>query len=260
MRFESAVAHRDWRAAEAALAEAETERVIEAAKARHHRAALLIAISHHEALRGERARAVQAAEQAARLMPDWTPATINLTEQLLAAGHRRAALRTLGRGFAHTPHPQLAAVYGDEAGTAGALETFRQITRLLTGHTEASTQLVLGETALAADLWGEARRHLMALVERGEATRKTYQLLAKLERREKGDEAAALIWSAKAGEAPLDPIWLCEACGGAQQEWRVICAHCGAFDSLDWRAPGVSKSASAKILPYAQVNSIDKSQ
>ncbi len=93
-----------------------------------------------------------------------------------------------------------------------------------------------------ADIWGEARRHLTALINaRERATQSAYRMMARLERREKGDEQAAMQWMTKAAEAMPDPVWLCRTCGGAHEEWQATCRHCHSFATLDWQSPGISR-------------------
>ncbi len=88
----------------------------------------------------------------------------------------------------------------------------------------------------------------MALISHGDATQTAYRLMARLERRESGDEQAALQWLTKATDAPADPIWLCQACGGAHKEWQALCAHCGSFNTLNWQSPGVSRKVAGDRL------------
>lgn len=240
-RFEMAARRQDWRGAKEALDEAARSGLLATARRKGLQAALLTASSQTEARSGRRDRALQEAEAAARLAPGWLPALINLAECQAAAGHRRAALRTVEKNWARAAHRQLAAVVRDAYDRP--LEVYRQLVAVAgpAGADSPVSKLVLGEAALAASLWGEARRHLMALVSQGQATRETYRLLAKLERRERGDEAAALLWLSKAADAAPDPAWLCRSCGGAHEAWQAVCAHCQSFGCLEWRTPGVSR-------------------
>ena len=127
------------------------------------------------------------------------------------------------------------------------LEAFRQTERLCRNNEKAiESRIALAEAALAADIWGEARRHLMACVNDRTATQGVYKMLARLERRERHDEGAATMWLTKASEAAPDPVWLCRVCGGAHENWNPICKPCGSFDSMEWQSAGKSRGA----LPY----------
>ncbi|WP_158596193.1 hypothetical protein [Oleomonas cavernae] len=83
------------------------------------------------------------------------------------------------------------------------------------------------------------------MIDAGEATRRTFDLLAELERREKGDERRAAEWHEKANTGEAEPRWYCDACNHTPPQWTPHCPACRSFDTLEWRAPG----AAAEILP-----------
>ncbi len=243
VRFELAARREDWEEAGASLARVGAARLVEPSRLARYRAAALIAKAMAESRAGHAGQALQAAEQAARHAPEWVPAAIHLARCQTAAGHARAARRTIEKSWAKTPHPQLAALYCPP--NASPIEALRLMERLCKATQDApESRLVLAEAALAAGVWGEARHHLTALAARGEAfaTQAVYRLLAQLERREKKDEQAALRWLTKAADAPADPVWLCRACGGSHRDWTPSCRSCHAFATLDWLAPGVSRT------------------
>ena len=256
VRFELATRHQNWGEASTALSQATAARLLDAPRAKRHQAALMLAAANEETQQGQGDLAIQSAEKAVKQAPDWLPAIITLARKQLATHHVRATLRTIERAWAKKPHPQLAEIY-IEAGRGGnpldvhakPLEVHKRIERLTRNNPDDPvSHLVLAESALAADLWGEARRHLMMLVSRNEATQTAFRLLAKLERRETGDERAATQWLMKATEAVPDPRWLCSSCGGALDDWRALCAHCGAFNSLEWQTPGIGRNGGTKAL------------
>lgn len=237
IRFELLARRREWIEAGAVLDRVAMARLLEPARTKQYRAAVLIAQSHNEARQGLAAKALQTAEQAVRPVPGWLPAVINLAQRQMAAGHRRAAHRTIEKNWAQTPHPQLAAVYRGEH--EDPLEAYKYTEHLCRGNEDNPvSRLALADAALAADVWGEARRHLIGLVSRNQATQGVYRLLARLERRESGNEKAALSWLMKAAEAAPDPAWLCHACGGTHDEWQATCRHCGSFNTIAWKSVG----------------------
>jgi HemY protein len=255
--FELETRRRNWREAGAALAQASRARLCDPLLAKRYQAALLLAGVEGEVRQGQTERALQTAEQAARLAPGWLPALLALAQRQYATDHRRAALRTIEKTWASTPHPQLAALYLTASHSENALEAYKQAERLTRANGENPvSQIFLAETALAADLWGEARRHLMMLVNRKEATQAVFRLLAKLEQRTSGDERAAAQWLMKAAEATPDPRWLCAACGGAHDEWQGLCAYCGSFNRLEWQTPGVSREGDKVMLISGVVESL----
>ncbi len=242
MRMESAARRRQWGEAEAALTKAVAAHLLDSESGRRTRAALRIAVSRTAAVSGDKDAALQAAEQAVKQAPEWLPAVINLVETLAATGHHRAAFRAIERMWKTHPHPQLARVALRMAPTP--LDAFKQIERLVRVNEAAvESRLALAEAALSADIWGEARRNLVACVNDRSATQGVFKMLARLERRERRDEAAATMWLTKAAEAPPDPSWLCRVCGGSHENWHPICKPCGSFDSLEWQSAGKSRGA-----------------
>ena len=241
IRMESAARRRQWNEAEQALGHAVSARLLDSDAGRRTRSALRIAASRTATAHQDKDAALQAAEQAAQQAPNWLPAQINLAETLAAAGHNRTMTRTIERAWKHSPHPQLAQILRRQS--ANALDAYKQTERLCRlNDTAVESRLALAEAALAADIWGEARRHLTASLTDGSATQSVYKMLARLERREHGDERAATAWLMKASEAAPDPVWLCRACGGTHVEWQPTCSSCGTFDSLDWQSVGKSRS------------------
>jgi HemY protein len=248
VRFETAARRQAWGDAGEALDLLAPSRLLEPEALRRHRAALSIAMSQDKARQGNAAASLESAELAARQAPDWMPALINLARRQAVGGYARAARRTVEKGWKQQPHPQLAEAL--LAGGHDPMENYRQIERLCRGsESDPASRMVLAEAALDADIWGEARRHLAALVAQQQATQETYRLLAQLERRESGDERAALQWLTKAAEAAPDPAWLCSACGGAHRDWQGTCPSCGAFATLEWRKPGASRMGGPAATP-----------
>ncbi len=242
MRMESAARRRQWDDAEKALTHAVSAKLLDSESGRRTRAALRIAASRSAAISGDKDAALVAAEQASKQAPDWLPAIINLAETLAATGHPRAATRAIERAWRTHPHPQLAHILLRMA--ESPLEGFRQTERLCRNNENAiESRIALADAALAADIWGEARRHLTACVNDRTATQGVYKMLARLERRERRDEAAAASWLTKASEAAPDPVWLCRVCGGAHENWNPLCKPCGSFDSLEWQSAGKSRGA-----------------
>ncbi len=112
------------------------------------------------------------------------------------------------------------------------LDHLRRLEKVTAGnpdHPEAHK--ALGEAALAARLWGEARRHLLAALQ-SHPTQGVYRLLAKLEEAEFANHAAAHEWLGKAAHAAPDPGWACTVCGAPALEWTLTCPSCGAIDSF----------------------------
>ena len=62
--------------------------------------------------------------------------------------------------------------------------------------------------------------------------------MAEVEERSGAEQAKVHDWLARATDAPADRAWRCAACGAQHETWRSVCESCGAFGTLQWRAPG----------------------
>ncbi|MBV8548555.1 MAG: hypothetical protein JO126_03760 [Alphaproteobacteria bacterium] len=250
MRFELSTRRLAWQEATQALQGLAKTELLPPEQLRQYRAALFVAMSQHEAAQGRYQSALQFAEQATRQRAEWLPALLNLAQAQVNAGHRRAAYRTIERHWTQHKHPQLAALYRQAEGDP--LDAYKRVVKLVQDKEPAgAARLALAEAALSADIWGEARRHLIALISAGDATQGVYRLLARLERRESGDEVAATRWLTRAIDAPQDPTWVCPSCGGVHETWQAVCGHCGSFGTLEWRSLGVSRTKLQAQVPLA---------
>ncbi len=253
VEFELATKREQWDAASEALSRASSAKLLDGPRAKKHQAALLLAASETETYQGRHEKALHFAGKALKQAPDWLPAWINVAQKQMLAHHIRTALRTIEKAWRIRPHPQLASLYQAAGKGGNPLEVHKHMSRLVRSNPDHPvSRISLAETALAADLWGEARRHLLDLIAKPGATQGAYRLLAKLERRESKDEQLASQWLMKAADALPDPRWLCASCGGGHDEWRVTCKQCGAFNTLEWQTPGVGRTATkAELMVHA---------
>ncbi len=239
VRFDLAVRQQKWGEAGAVLSSPGLAQQIGQDHARRARAAILIMAAEQATRQGDHNKALQATGQALKQTPDWLPAILAFARAQMKTGHRRAAHRLIEKVWTQQNYPELAAIYVDDI--SDVLERYRRVEQLCRIAPDAAqSRRAVAEAALAADLWGEARRHLQTLVNRGQATVGVYRMLAQLERREHKDEQAATAWLTQALDATADPAWLCRSCGGAHAAWQATCKHCGGFITLEWQSPGVS--------------------
>lgn len=243
VRFQLSARLGDWTQAQKALELARKGRALPRAQADENEAALLLADAKQALRVTAMDKALPLAERARKIAPSWVPASLVLAEAQMVAGHRRAALRTAEKAWERTPHLQILPVIFWALQEAKQTESFKFVEKLVKRDPAAPLALMAkAEAALRCDLWGEARRALLSLHEKHLATQKTYQMLARLERREKHDETAANGWLARAVNAPADPVWLCEICGASHETWEASCPSCAAFNHLVWETPGRARA------------------
>jgi HemY protein len=240
----------DWQRAQMTLSELVKAKLVPLMTGRQHQAALLLAQSRAAA---DNETALVLAGEAQELVPGFAPAAVRRAQLQQRAGHPHKAAKAIETAWRREPHPHLAAAYGalfaDEAPLA-RVKRYERLAALKPDHIES--HLALAEAALAAQLWGEARRQLAA-AGGGDATSgsppaaRICRLMAALGEAEHGDGAAARLWLARAGEAPPDPLFVCANCGAESRDWQPLCARCRAFDSLAW---GVPARAIPALAPY----------
>jgi HemY protein len=235
----------EWQNAQATLAEAIKVKLVPVATGRHHQAALLLARSR--AAEDDAPSALSLAGEAQDLAPDFAPAAARRAQLLQRTGNRHKAAKTIETAWRRAPHPLSAEVYATLFADEPPLARVKRCERLAAlnpNHVES--RLVVAQAALAAQLWGEARRQLAAIVSaHGEASpsgearpsARVCRLMAALEEAEHGDGAAARAWLARAAEAPPDPLWVCKSCGAESRDWQPLCPRCRVFDSLAWQVP-----------------------
>ena len=120
------------------------------------------------------------AKQAVRADPTLAPGVVALADALNAAGKARAARRALLAGWKAQPHPLIAqAWFAPVATPIERAQAAAELAAANPGHAES--ELVLGETALAARLTGEARRHAEAAIAAGATDARADNILAALE-------------------------------------------------------------------------------
>jgi HemY protein len=161
------------------------------------------------------------AKKAVKAAPGLAPAVVAYAEALRQTGKPRAAKKALLAGWKAAPHPLIAAAYLEPLATP--LERAQAASELASarpGHAES--ELVLGETALAARLTGEARRHAEAALATHGDDGRAADILARLE--------------GKPVNANSDAAWVCAACRTRFADWAPVCAHCQRAGTLVWGA------------------------
>ena len=256
----------DWPAARETIATALRRRALPAERARHHQGVVLHELSREAEQRDDRRRAAGLAARAQAQAPDIAAIAAHHARLLFALGRRRAAFKAIERAWRKAPHPDLARLYLDNGGDAGPLARAAALQRLAARNPEAAeSHLAIAEAALAAQLWGEARRHLTlaeAAAPPAGPSRRLCLLMARLEESENGDTAAGRSWLDRAVSAPPDPSYGCGQCGSDSAEWRSLCPQCGGFDTLRWgspaprQAPTGPASMPAPMLPTAETPAV----
>lgn len=234
-----------WKPAQETLDQGIRRKVVAGDKGRALKALLLVERSREAERDGRESDAQALAREAFALAPERIAVTARLAELQIKAGDAKRAAKTLERGWAVAPHPDLAELYLKASGESEPLKRIGVIRRLVTRNADdIESHLALAKASLDAGLWGEARRQLETAGGTSPPVR-VCRLMAEVEERANADQAKVHDWLARAAVAPADRSWSCTACGAHHEAWRSVCESCGAFGTLQWRAPGTY----GQILP-----------
>jgi HemY protein len=202
-----------------------------------------------EALRGR-----DAAKEAGKLAPTLVPAAVVAAETHLEEGSKRKAAKALTTAWASVQHPDLAAAFASiEPGETASARRKRFAALIAAAPSSPESRLLDAELALADEDFPAARKALGDLAET-QPTARSLAIMAALEKGQGGSEQVVRGWLAKALVAPRGPQWICGKCNHVHAAWTPICESCGAFDTLDWRAPahaedgGLGQSAMLPLI------------
>ncbi|HEY1753561.1 MAG TPA: heme biosynthesis HemY N-terminal domain-containing protein [Caulobacteraceae bacterium] len=204
--LEAKLAGADWTAALALMQGALERKIVSPLVAERARAALLTASAAGREREGERQAALEDAQTAARLRPDFAPAAV-IVARLLAADDRIArAAQVLEGAWKVGPHPALWLAYRDlitdetppeRAGRLSSLAAFNPAAR--------ESRILMAEQAL---LVGDAEgaRRAAAPLQAERLTRRLAGLFARIATA-RGDRDEARAWTVRGGEAAQEPDW-----------------------------------------------------
>lgn len=183
--------------------------------------------------------------------PGFVAANVRLAGLLAKDGKAKRAAGLLEDAWRFNPHPDLARTYLGLFPADDRLQRVRRAETLAnanSGHVES--HLVIAEAALAAELWGQARNHLMAAAEL-RPTSRVWRLLAEVEERETGNAEATRHWLAQAADAKSESGWLCRQCGTPAEAWSTACPSCRGIDTIAWM-DAVTPTPTARLPQAAQ--------
>ena len=227
-----------WEAADGTLKQVLQQGTLEALTGRRQRAVLSVKLCHDSAELGDLVAAAKYARRAHELDPGLVPAAGAYSKSLADAGKTRRATKVIETTWSLAPHPELATAYanlvGEDEAPLARLKRFQRLHGLRPDHFES--HFVLAEASKAAQLWGEARRHIeQAYVQHCSVS--VLRLLADLEEQQHGDLKAARRWLDEASTASKDNAWYCESCGSVAEKWGASCINCGSFATIIWKFP-----------------------
>ncbi len=183
--------------------------------------------------------------------PALPPAALTYARLLRVQGHETRAQNVIRKAWAAGPAPDLADFF--LAPVQEKLARVHEAERLAQANpAHVESHLLMARTSLAADLYGEARRHLAAARATGSNERRLWVLQADIEEAEYGttEEGRAAQRDAlrAANSADPDPVWRCGACSGTQDRWQPVCPMCGHSGTLHWAKAAQPADQSGRLV------------
>jgi len=235
--FELQTRSAKWLDAGVTVKEAAKNRHLSSPESRHRQAVLACQMSCEAIEKGDQTEAKKQAKNALNLDNAFLPAALVLARHYAETGKVRKAAALAERLWAQEPHPALAELYALAPEVGKPLDRVKAAERLAgfnPGHIESD--LAIARAALDADLWGQARKHLMSAGV-DEPSARVCRMMADLEEAEHGDVGKARQWLVRSSHAGPDPAWVCSSCGHTVESWSATCAGCQGFDTFAWCTP-----------------------
>jgi HemY protein len=207
--LEARLAQGDWAAALELMQGALERKIVSPLVAERARAALLTAsAAGHEAEGDERSRqsALEEAQTAARLRPDFAPAAVMAARLMAADGRITRASQMIETAWKAAPHPALWLAYRDLRQDETPKERAARLASLAAFNPEArESRILMAEQALICGDAAGARAAAAAL-DGERLTRRLAGLRARIATAG-GDRDEARAWIARGLEAPQEPDW-----------------------------------------------------
>lgn len=235
--FELQSSSKAWLSADQTTNEMVRRKLIEKPDAERRRAVIAFELSREVEAAGDRAGALKQLRKASDIAPDLIPAIVALARRYVTDNQHRKAVSLIEKTWMKTPHPDLLQPYWDAKNASTGLAQVKASETLAQKNPDhIESHIALARAALAAELWGEARKHLEAVGAGDglEPPARVCRMMADLKERENGDLTKAREWLVRAGSAEDDPKWVCGSCGNTVSEWTAHCGNCQEFDSYAW--------------------------
>jgi HemY protein len=201
--------------------------------------------------------ALEHANAALRLLPDFVPAALIAARVHSNRGEARKAMSLLRRVWRVTQHPDVATLYANAVPGASAVDRLKRMRELIdTPPPDRGAAIVLARAAIDAYEWSAARNAL-ASFSGAEPTQAVAALMAEIEEGQNADQGKAREWLARAVRAPRDPSWTTD--GVTADEWAPVSPVTGKLDAFEWKVPvsaAPGRSSSPGKPPAASATSL----
>lgn len=232
LKLQSAV--KDWDNVAQTIDRNQRNKLMSKPEANQKRAVLLAAQAVELEDRNEDS-ALKHAEDAHRLDPELVPAAVIAGRIYASRSDIRKATRILERTWRHSPHPDIAEIYGDvRAGDSPHDRLARVKSLAQIGVWSDEGAVAVARAAIDAQAWEEAREMLAPYLEDRPSAR-ICTLMAEIEQGDTGDTGRVREWLARAVRAPRDPLWTAD--GFTSVNWLPTSPVTGELGAFQWKVP-----------------------
>lgn len=184
----------------------------------------------------DRAKSLKLAKDAFKRDPGLPAAVLAYARRLREAGQEKSAQDILRRGWARSPHPDIANLaLAPAPDRLARVKAGRALVR--DAAESAESHFLLARLSLEAGDTQDARREATAAERAGLKQRRLYALMAEIAEAEGDDDThRAEVREAlkRANGADADPSWHCGACGTSLSAWHPACPNCHAVGRIGW--------------------------
>tara|TARA_R110002096_G_scaffold436105_1_gene668093 strand:- start:112068 stop:113351 length:1284 start_codon:yes stop_codon:yes gene_type:complete len=226
----------NWQVAKAALEKAIREKgTLNPGEQKHFPAVIDYCLALEEKAAGNKNESLRLVKLALKNDPSFAPAALLGARVCIEQDNKKEAEKILGAIWKVNPNIEVAELLAELYPLESSGETFRRLKKVTeSAPTFSESHHLMADAAIAAEHWPDAHRALEAVINSDQASKRTYQTLALLERKQKNDQVASDKLLEKSERAPSDNHWVCSSCQKSPTHYTPVCEKCGAFDKISW--------------------------
>lgn len=226
----------NWQAAKEGLGRVIKEKgTLKPAEQKHLSAVIDYCLALEEKAAGNKHECISLLKSALKSSPSFAPAAQLGARVYIDQGDQKSAEKFLINIWKKSPNSEIADLLTNLFPLEIKGERFKRLKAIsMSGSKFSENYHLLADQAILMEQWPDARSALQAVIGSGQASKKTYQSLALLERKQKNDKQASNKLIKKSEIAPPDNHWFCSSCRTAPAHYTAVCQKCDTFDKIIW--------------------------
>jgi len=226
----------NWQEAKVSLRKAMREKgAIKPAEQKHLSAVINYSLALEEKAAGNKNECINLLKSALKSSPSFAPAAQLGARIYIDQGDKKSAEKFLINIWKKNPNSEIGDLLKNLFPSESKGERFRRLKTVSKSEpTFSETYHLLAEIAILAEQWPDAQSALEKVIDSGQASKKTYQTLALLERKQKSDKQASDKFLERSEIVPSDNHWFCSSCQNSPMHYTAVCQKCDTFDKISW--------------------------